>query len=47
MNSGMWITFLPSSGRADRLLAAGRDDPPLALFGGGDLMSHLNSYRND
>jgi hypothetical protein len=35
MNSGMWITFLPSSGCADRPLAAGRDDPPFALCGGG------------
>lgn len=43
MNSGMWITFPLSSGRADRLLATGRATPPLRDFGGGGLMSHLNS----
>ena len=35
MNSGMWITFLPSSGCADRPLAAGRDDPPPSRFAAG------------
>ena len=31
MNSGVWITFPLSSGRADRLLAAGRATPPCAI----------------
>jgi hypothetical protein len=47
MSTGMWITFPPSSGRADRPLAAGRDDPPLRALRRGRLMSHLNTYRND
>ena len=44
MNSGMWITFLPSTGAADRPLAGwGRDAPPLRFAAGAtdDATEHL------
>jgi hypothetical protein len=47
MNTGMWITFLPSSGRADLTAGwRGAMTPPCALRR-GRLMTHLNTYRND
>ena len=43
MNSGLWITFLLSSGRAGRLLTAGRATPPSRFSAGAtdDATEHL------
>ena len=48
MNSGLWISFPLSAGSGWRWtvpLAVAVQTPPLRDFGGGGLMSHLNSYR--